>query len=360
VSVASVERLPNDHHHSAVKPSRGAGNRVVQEALASHSALIMEAAMRSVGVVVFGFALVSGASATQAQTTVTRQISNEPVETVITQGPTGTVVTRSPMQTNGAPLIYAPAAAETVVNEPMGVPPGTFVPAEPAVTAPVVAQTEIVTSPRRPRRVGSAPIATRYAAAPTRPRVRHVGTTARPPRIAARTAVRTSTARRAVAAPLALAPQQRQIVYRTIARQAVLPAAPVVATQPVVAAPAPSLIPPILQPFTPPILNPPAPVVAQTEVTVTAPPAAEMEVVAPPVATTGYPVTTPAAAASYPVASATYVVGSQLPLTVPLVAVPQEVAAQIPEVALYSYAIVNNRMLLVDPETSTVVADVTQ
>ena len=47
-----------------------------------------------VGTVTIGLAFVAGAAAAQAQTAVTRQITSEPVETVITQGPNGTAVTR--------------------------------------------------------------------------------------------------------------------------------------------------------------------------------------------------------------------------------------------------------------------------
>src|ERR1700730_4333526 len=88
--------------------------------------LTMEAAMRSIGFVALGVALLAGAA--HAQTTVTREITNEPVETIITRSPTGTVVPRWPAATTfAAPLRYAPAAAESVVNEPMLAPPTTFV-----------------------------------------------------------------------------------------------------------------------------------------------------------------------------------------------------------------------------------------
>jgi hypothetical protein len=41
--------------------------------------------MRPIGSLALGLALVSGAA--QAQTTVTRQVTSEPVETVVTQSP---------------------------------------------------------------------------------------------------------------------------------------------------------------------------------------------------------------------------------------------------------------------------------
>jgi len=61
----------------------------------------------------------------------------------------------------------------------------------------------------------------------------------------------------------------------------------------------------------------------------------------------------------YPVRT-TYVVGSRIPESVPLVAVPDSVAIQIPATRSYSYAIVSGRVYLVDPATNMIVADVTQ
>jgi hypothetical protein len=47
----------------------------------------------------FGLAMMSGVAAAHAQTVITRQISEEPVETTITQSPYGTVITRRPLDT---------------------------------------------------------------------------------------------------------------------------------------------------------------------------------------------------------------------------------------------------------------------
>src|SRR5215831_8292341 len=44
-------------------------------------------------------ALVVGAGAAQAQTVITREITTEPVETIVERGPTGTVITRRPLDT---------------------------------------------------------------------------------------------------------------------------------------------------------------------------------------------------------------------------------------------------------------------
>ena len=55
----------------------------------------------------FGLALMAGTAAAHAQTVVTRQITQEPVETTIMRGPNGTVVTRRPLDL-AAPQGVAP------------------------------------------------------------------------------------------------------------------------------------------------------------------------------------------------------------------------------------------------------------
>ncbi len=86
-----------------------------------------------------------------------------------------------------------------------------------------------------------------------------------------------------------------------------------------------------------------------------------------PSATTGYSVayapapvvtypSTAYASAGYPV---TYTVGSVIPANVPRAPMPQSVALRVPQALSYQYAVVNNRVLLVDPMTGAVVADVT-
>ncbi len=52
-----------------------------------------------------------------------------------------------------------------------------------------------------------------------------------------------------------------------------------------------------------------------------------------------------------------YRVGTRVPVSVPLNAVPQEVAVEVPTIRRYKYMRVNNRVVLVDPVTSEVVAD---
>jgi hypothetical protein len=52
-----------------------------------------------------------------------------------------------------------------------------------------------------------------------------------------------------------------------------------------------------------------------------------------------------------------YRVGTRVPEATQLYAVPQDVVAEVPAVRSYKYMVVNNRVLLVDPATSEVVAE---
>lgn len=53
-------------------------------------------------------------------------------------------------------------------------------------------------------------------------------------------------------------------------------------------------------------------------------------------------------------------VGTRVPETVQLQDVPEAVAVEVPAIRTYRYMVVNNRVLLVDPATSTVVAEVAE
>jgi Protein of unknown function (DUF1236) len=53
-----------------------------------------------------------------------------------------------------------------------------------------------------------------------------------------------------------------------------------------------------------------------------------------------------------------YRVGTRVPESVQLYAVPQEVAVEVPEIRAYKYMVVNDRIVLIDPATSEVVAEV--
>lgn len=59
-----------------------------------------------------------------------------------------------------------------------------------------------------------------------------------------------------------------------------------------------------------------------------------------------------------PQATVEYRVGTRIPESTTLYAVPQDVAVEVPAIRSYKYMVVNNRVLLVDPTTSQVVAEV--
>jgi hypothetical protein len=169
---------------------------------------------------------------------------------------------------------------------------------------------------------------------------------------------RTVTAPPAYDQPLALSPAQRQVIYRTVVQREYYPAPAVVPALP--------------------------PVVAQTEVY-------------PPPPVSRYPLRTvyPAddgyrdagyqdyAYRDYAYRDYAYrdygyrddyldpyhtayrwdgvplVVGARIPPSVPLIAVPEPVSARIPVAAPYSYAVLDNRLYLVDPATGVIVAVIT-
>jgi hypothetical protein len=303
--------------------------------------------MNPIGTIAISLALVSGAAVAQAQTAVTRQITSEPVETVVTQGPNGTAVTRriltpEPGVTSIAapPLAYPPVAVQAV--EPAYV--------EPAAPAPVRRRA----SASRPTTVG---VSTR---APERTRTETRRVSERPVRPATRTVM----AAPPVSGPgLALSSAERQAIYRTVAPREYYPA-------PVPVRP---------------------PVVAQTEVYApvnryplrTVYPAdgdgyrdagyrdsAYGDYGNPDYAYRGYAYREDHAYyrdddldpyhTAYRWDGVPLVVGARIPPSVPLIAVPAPVVARIPVAAPYSYAVVENRVYLVDPATGVIVADITQ
>jgi hypothetical protein len=141
-----------------------------------------------------------------------------------------------------------------------------------------------------------------------------------------RSVQRSPNLRRAAVAPLALDPAQRRIVYRTIVQEQVVPGAPLYPARPGVI---PSTtgygygIPPDVD-----YLDDADDVYVEQEAVPTV----------------------------YP---ARYVVGSQLPSGIMLAPVPAATALQVPAIRPYAYARVGGRLLLVDPVTYTVVADLT-
>lgn len=236
--------------------------------------------MKPSGLAILGAALLA-TTAASAQTTVTREVSDMPVETTITTSPNGTVVTRRVLP------------ATEVVRE--------------AVSPQSLYRTEMTTvrstdsrrrqaERTRPSRVETRVVTTRRMANPA------------PVYAMAR------------AEPLVLSADQRDVVYREIVSAR--------------AAPGPTGV---LAPFSP--LLPPAPPLT-TRVIETGPAATI--------------VTTPS-----PAMRTAYVVGSRLPADVRLIELPQTAVAQVPSMAPYAYAMVDDRVLLVDPQTGVIVADVT-
>lgn len=55
-----------------------------------------------------------------------------------------------------------------------------------------------------------------------------------------------------------------------------------------------------------------------------------------------------------------YRVGARVPANVALRPIPQQVVTEVPAVSPYRYMVVNNRTWLVDPASSTIVAEVTE
>ncbi len=53
-----------------------------------------------------------------------------------------------------------------------------------------------------------------------------------------------------------------------------------------------------------------------------------------------------------------YRVGARIPEGVQLYSVPQEVAVEVPTIRSYKYMVVNGRVVLIDPATSEVIAEV--
>jgi hypothetical protein len=226
-------------------------------------------------------------AAANAQAVISRSISAEPVETIVTQTPTGTVVTRRPVDGVVQHSAAAPVVVETVPN-----------------TIDAITTREVVQ--RRAATEASRLVTREVAAWPAKQA----------------TIKRTTTTRRTTrtAAPrLALNPQERQIVYRTIVEREVVPARPTVvpqtyATQQVV----------VPVPVQAPIVQ--APIVAATEID------------------------------DEPI----YRVGAVLPANVPLYAMPQNVALTVPATRPYSYAWLGGRAYVVDPVSGVVMADLTE
>jgi len=271
-----------------------------------------------------GVALAMGGVSAHAQNVISRQVTEEPVETIVTQTPTGTVVTRRPLA--GAP--FAPALAPDVAVEPALVPARPYEAYRPAPAARATFVDETVGAAPAERTVTTRRFSSPPRAASSTHVVRTEGARRVTRSVQRTTTVRHTTAvRRAAVAPLILDPAQRRIVYRTIVQQQVVPGAPLYYSA------RPAVIP------------------STTGYGYGIPPDVDYLDDADDVYVEQEAVPT-----LYP---ARYVVGSQLPASVVLAPVPAATALQVPAIRPYSYARVGGRLLLVDPVTYTVVADIT-
>lgn len=289
-------------------------------------------------------ALAAGAGAANAQTVITREISNAPVETIIERGPNGTVITRRPLDT-AMPRATLPAGAATTET---------------------VESVETITQPRET--TGSATI-TRAAdtmalrgttAQPARPvvqkqkRARNSAAVRRAPVRSVRTttgsAVPTVVAAPAAAPAPVLTTAQRSTLYRTIIEERAVPRT-VVTERSVLPFPfgPPVVAAPVVRDevVTERIVTSPSPVFRERIEPVPAPRVIETVGAAPAPTVTRRVVTTPA--------SVELAVGSRLPATVPLYALPQSVSLQIPAVQTYRYAVLDDRVFLVDPVSGLIV-----
>ena len=55
-----------------------------------------------------------------------------------------------------------------------------------------------------------------------------------------------------------------------------------------------------------------------------------------------------------------YRIGTRVPESVQLYSVPQEIAVEVPTIRSYKYMVVNDRVVLIDPATSEVVAELAE
>jgi Protein of unknown function (DUF1236) len=260
-----------------------------------------------------GLTLAATASA-QAQTTVTRQITREPVETIVTQSPNGAAVTRR---------ILTPEPGVTTLPppSPYAAPPLGADALAPDYVEPVetVTTRRVVTSAPAP-----APARSTVGIARSRTRVTHNRAVKTETRVVTRTVLATPPLPPPYQ-PLLLNPAERDFIYRGITRQALYYPAP-----------------------------PYPPVLAQTE-------AYDY-----PLRGT-YPVDYGYADYDYAYREPRYpfhwdgvplVVGARMPPSVALYAVPDWMALRIPSTRGYVYARFDERLYLIDPTTSIIVAEI--
>ncbi|MFD2182471.1 DUF1236 domain-containing protein [Rhodoplanes azumiensis] len=335
----------------APRPSRGLAPRLSAPRLSAPR--LSAPRLLAPGMLVVTAALLSGTTLAEAQTVISREVSNEPVETVITSGPAGITVTRRPLQTMAPPVVsttpvfptYGPSG-DAYLQSWAPAPTG-WVPADPAPPAVAVAPAAraaggVTVRPYRGPYGETAPVdATRTVVIEESvddplpaPAVRTVrrGT----PPIMARAVepeptrtTRTRTARRVTADPMALAPTQRAVIYRTLGQQASYDPAMLERVTPTYAQPTYAQ-PAYAQPWGQPAYAQPY----------------------------GWQPAYAGYAAVPTTRTVTWTVGSVVPDTVTLAPLPRQIVTQIPQTRGYRYAVVDGRVLLIDPSTGTVVADV--
>jgi hypothetical protein len=264
-----------------------------------------------------GLALVGATGTAHAQTVITREVANPPVDTIVTPATT-TVITRQPAT------------------------PIATVAAQPSQTVETIRTT-------RPTRVVS------------RQGTKHI--------TGGRKSARTihHSARR-----VTLTPAQQHTISRVIRRERVIPAQTI--TERIVTTPARRVVTAPAYPATTTYVAPPYTQPAYTEVVPASrydewddygyethrysdrydvPPA---EVAAAPPVAAPAPITVERVVTQ----PAEIVVGAPLPATVPVYAMPPTAVARVPNASAYRYAYVNDQILLVDPNTNIVLATLQQ
>jgi hypothetical protein len=261
-------------------------------------------------------ALVAGAGAANAQTVITREITTEPVETIIERGPTGTVITRRPLGS-----LPRSAVTDTVVSEPVETISRETVGSVTRIESDDVETRRVAPPPPRaaaPRKTTKAKAQPRRTAAPVRAPARAVST------------VRTTTGVAPAETVVALSPAQRSVIYRTILEERAVPRT--VITRPLLPAPFAPLAPATREVVTEQVITRPSGVVVD-------------------------PVETEPVVTRRVVPAPQVVVGARVPATVPLYALPDTIVRQVPAARSYQYAVVDDRVFLVDPETSLITAE---
>lgn len=287
-----------------------------------------------------GLTLILGPSLGAAQT-ISRKITNEPVETTVTQYPDGTEVTRrilSPEPTiNTAVPLGTPAPLSGDALTPRYVEP----------KAPPLARRPTITTPST---VGEATRATPRHTTRARTLASHTtpshtaairAAASRPATsrgIPARIVGPATVAPPPLDAALVLNPAQRQIIYRTV-------------VQPRYGVP-------------PAEADYPLRAVYPTDNGYPYAPAPNYSYASPYYGATAYAETNPDFRDPYHTAyrwdGVPLLVGARMPASVPLVLMPQPVVATVPVTRAYSYAVLDNHVYLVDPATRVIVAEVTQ